>query len=226
MLICEEVAHLFLHLSGLLDKKLLFFGDLVIGLSSLLNDVSLERSELLLKEFNPPFSDDDEVVEELIFADIEFVVCVLLMAIKDLNKRCGEVSVLNLVNGLDGVVVEVDHDVPVVVELLEHLHFVLIKLPVDGTVFVLKGALQLLKEKRLGDLEEAGLGTNNLFIVELVVVCDGFLVLKPFVGLAVLKLSAGTDNNTLEFLELLKDLLFDLIVVVVPLVSVELLGEI
>ena len=52
------------------------------------------------------------------------------------------------------------------------------------------------------------------------------LVLKPLIGLAILELSGSTDNNTLEFLEFLKDLLFDLVVVVISLVSVKLLGEI
>ena len=148
------------------------------------------------------------------------------MAIEDLDQRCGKVPVLNLVNGLDGVVIESSHDVSVLMELLEDLVFVLIKFTASVFVFLEEERLQLLHEELLGNIEEALLGTDDLLVIELVVIGHGGLILEPLFGLALVELGCGIKDDLLEFLELGEDLRLDLVVIVGSLVSIELLGEI
>ena len=64
---------------------------------------------LVLTCVNTVFSDDDEVIKEVVFTRIELVVCLLLVSVEDLNERGGEVPVVDLVDGLDGIVVEASH---------------------------------------------------------------------------------------------------------------------
>ena len=54
------------------------------------NDVLFESVELILKEGGPPFSDDNEVIEEIIFTSVELVVCLLFVSVEDLNEWGGE----------------------------------------------------------------------------------------------------------------------------------------
>ena len=186
----------------------------------------LEHRELILKIVGPPFSEDNEVVKEFVFTGIELVVCLLFMAVEDLNERGGEVSVLNLVNGHDAVVVEVFHNVSVLVEMFKYFVFVVVKFIASGFVLFLKETLHFLEEELLGDIEKTLLGSNDLLVIELVVVSLGVLEVKPFGTLGLVELSCGIKNGLFKLLELLKDLFFDLVVVVVSLVSIELLCEV
>lgn len=139
-----EFLHLLLHLGCLLDEFLLLFLDFIIANLSFCDDVLLEIVHGFLEVHGPPFSDNDEVVKELVLAVVEFVICLFFVAIEDLDQRCGKVPVLNLVNGLDGVVVKGSHDVSVLMELLEDLVFVVIKFAASVFVFLEKECLQLL----------------------------------------------------------------------------------
>ena len=200
--------------------------DPVVANGCLLDDMLFKFMKLILKEGSEPFSDNDEFVKELVLTVVELVICLLFVAIEDLNQRCSEVPVLNLVNGLDGVVIESSHDVSVLMELLEDLVFVLIKFTASVFVFLEEERLQLLHEELLGNIEEALLGTDDLLVIELVVIGHGGLILEPLFGLALVELGCGIKDDLLEFLELGEDLRLDLVVIVGSLVSIELLGEI
>ena len=226
VLTVEEISHFFLHLSSLLDEEMLLSFDSFVANECLFDNMFLELVELILEVVGPPFSEDNEIVKEFIFTDIELVVCLFFVAIEDLNERGSEISVLNFINGLDAVVVEVDHDVSVLVEMFKYFVFVVVELVASAFVLFLKVTLYFLEEEMLCDIEKTLLGSNDLFVVELVVVSLGVLEVKPFGTLALVELSSGIKNGMLELLELLKDLLLDLVVVVMSLVSIELLGEV
>jgi hypothetical protein len=70
----------------------------------------------------------------------------------------------------------------------------------------LKETLHFLQEEVLGDVEKTLLGSNDLLVIELVVVRLGLLEVKPFGTLGLVELSCGIKNGMLKFLELLKDL--------------------
>jgi len=185
-----------------------------------------ESVELILKELGPPFSNDNEVIEEIIFARVKLVVCFLFVSVQDLDEWGSEVPVIDLVNGLDCTVVKGSHGLSVSVELLEDLHLVVVEFASCCHVLMLKELLHFLDEESLGDIEEALLGANDLLVVELVVVAHGFLVLDPLGVLALVDLVGGINNHIFELLELLEDLSLNLLIVVRSLVSVELLGEV
>jgi hypothetical protein len=105
-------------------------------------------------------------------------------------------------------------------ELLEDFHFVFIEFASSVFVFFDKKSLQLLHEELLGNVKETLLSTDDLFVIELVVVGHGSLVLEPLFRLALVELGGGIKDDLLEFLELGEDLRLDLVVVVGSLVSV------
>ena len=221
-----ELFHLLLELSSLLDKGLFLSSYGFVADLSFLDNVLLESIEFLLKEVCPPFTDNDEIIEEHVFSVIELVVSLLFVSVEDLNKWSSEVRVVDVIDGANGVVVEVDHDLSVLVELLEDLVFVLIKLTASLIISFLEDALELLDKEGLGSLEHASLGANNLLVIESVVLSDGCLVLEPFLALAFVELGGCIDDDLLELLELSEDLSLDLVVVILSLVSIELLGKV
>jgi hypothetical protein len=111
-------------------------------------------------------------------------------------------------------------------ELLEDLMFVIIEFAACLIVLLLEDGLQLLQEKVLGYIEETLLGTDDLLVVEFVVVRHGILVLEPLFRLALVEFSGGIEDDLLELFELGKDLGLDFVVVVLSLVGIELLGEV
>ena len=148
------------------------------------------------------------------------------MSVEDLDEWGGEVSVLDLVDGRDGAVVHGGHGLAVGVKLLEDLHLVVVELLSGLFVFLLEELLHLLDEESLGNIEEALLGTNDLGVVELVVVGHGLLVLSPLLVLALVDVVGALNDDILEFLEKDEDLTLDLGVVVWSLIGVELLGQV
>ena len=138
ILVIVEFLHLLLHLGSLLDEIYLLFLDSVVANNSFRDDVLFKGLDFILKEHSPPFPDNDEIVKELVLTIVKLVVCLLLVAIDDLNQRCSKVPILDFVNGLDGVVVESSHDVSVLMELLEDLLFIIIKFAASVFVFLEK----------------------------------------------------------------------------------------
>ena len=226
VLILVEFFHLLFELSGLLDEGLFLSSHRFVADISFLHNVLLESIEFLLEEVCPPFANNDEIVEEHVFSVVELVVSFLFVSVEDLNKWCSEIWIIDVIDGADGVVVEVDHDLSVLVELLEDLVLVVIQLTACFLVSFLENALKLLDKEGLSGLEHALLGSNNLFVVESVVLSDSCLVLKPFLALAFVELGGCINDDLFELLELGEDLSLDLVVVVLTFISVELLGKI
>jgi len=221
----KETGHVILGLLNPLDEFLSLELNLVIADFFLVIGMILVFLSLFLKEISPPLSDNNELVKERVFSVVKLVVGIFFVSIEHLNKWVCELFVINIIDGFDGIVVEIGNVLSVNMELLEDLVFILIELCLGADAISLELILKSLPEDLIGELEEAVLGLEDLLVVEHVVSGNSILVLDPLLLLVCVKCIPHIRAGVIEFHELLNDLSLDGRLVFEPVIGIELLGE-